>query len=239
MSMTSDAFDRIRDAIVSGGLELGEHLSETQIANALGMSKAPVRAAFIELRDKGLVTIVPQAGTYVFSPTAEDVRTMSQFRALLETEALIEAVARNRKAVVAGLDDAIAKMKKAIAAGNWDAYRRIDSAFHIVFMDGSGNRYLLKAYHLTSAALEALRVRMQRGAGNFREKSFREHSEIADLLRAGKDDEAIAVLRYHILVINESLHTLPLTANRGSRKDKGDDRDYVAIFAAEAAKSGR
>ena len=30
------------------------------------MSKAPVRAAFIELRDKGLVNIVPQSGTYVF-----------------------------------------------------------------------------------------------------------------------------------------------------------------------------
>jgi DNA-binding GntR family transcriptional regulator len=66
MSMTSEAFDRIRDAIVSGGLEFGEPLSETQIAKALGMSKAPVRAAFIELRDKGLVTVVPQSGTYVF-----------------------------------------------------------------------------------------------------------------------------------------------------------------------------
>ena len=53
--MTSEAFERIRDAIVSGGLEFGEPLSETQIATALGMSKAPVRAAFIELRDKGLV----------------------------------------------------------------------------------------------------------------------------------------------------------------------------------------
>jgi DNA-binding GntR family transcriptional regulator len=51
MSLTTDAFERVRDAIVSGGLDLGEPLSETQIAKALSMSKAPVRAAFIELRD--------------------------------------------------------------------------------------------------------------------------------------------------------------------------------------------
>ena len=69
VSLTREAFERIREAIVSGALEFGEPLSETQIAKALGMSKAPVRAAFMELRDKGLVNIVPQSGTYVFSPT--------------------------------------------------------------------------------------------------------------------------------------------------------------------------
>ena len=64
MSLTREAFERIREAIVSGALEFGEPLSETQIAKALGMSKAPVRAAFMELRDKGMVNIVPQSGTY-------------------------------------------------------------------------------------------------------------------------------------------------------------------------------
>ena len=129
MSMTSEAFDRIRDAIVSGGLEFGEPLSETQIARALGMSKAPVRAAFIELRDKGLVTVVPQSGTYVFSPTADDVKTMSEFRALLENQALREAYRLRRETVLARLDDAIADMRKVIGAKNWDGYRKADSAF--------------------------------------------------------------------------------------------------------------
>ena len=47
------------------------------------MSKAPVRAAFTDLRDMGLVSIVPQAGTYVFTPTRKDVEEMSHFRAML------------------------------------------------------------------------------------------------------------------------------------------------------------
>ncbi|MBL8576535.1 MAG: GntR family transcriptional regulator [Mesorhizobium sp.] len=231
MSMTTEAFERIRDAIVSGGLEFGEHLSETQIATALGMSKAPVRAAFIELRDKGLVTIVPQSGTYVFSPTADDVRTMSEFRALLENQALAEAYAGRRDVMLGRMDEAIRAMRKAIAAKNWDAYRNADSSFHLAFLEECGNRFILKAYHLTSTALEALRVRLQRGAGNYREQSFREHCEIAALLREGKTKAAAAILRQHILVINQSLHTLPLSANKGSRKDKPDDRDYASVFA--------
>ena len=238
MSMTAEAFERIRDAIVSGGLEFGEPLSETQIATALGMSKAPVRAAFIELRDKGLVTIVPQSGTYVFSPSAEDVRTMSEFRALLENQALHEAVKARRDTVLARFDDALAAMRKAVQAKNWEGYRKADSSFHLAFVEECGNRYLLKAYHLTSTALEALRVRLQRGAGNFRQRSFQEHIQIATFVREGKVESAAELLRYHILVINEWVDTLTLTPGKGSRKDKADDRDYGAVFAPHPPRSG-
>lgn len=230
MSMTTEAYERIRDAIVSGALEFGEPLSETQIATALGMSKAPVRAAFIELRDKGLVTVVPQSGTYVFSPTADDVRTMSHFRALLEDDAMREAVKRNPDNVQRRLREAIAAMRKAIAAADWDAYRRNDSAFHLAFLEESENRFIEKAYLLTSTALEALRVRLQRGEGNFRVRSFNEHITIADDLRAGEVDKAAALLRYHILVINEWVDTFALGGERTSRKDKSDDRDYSRLL---------
>jgi DNA-binding GntR family transcriptional regulator len=230
MSMTTEAYERIRDAIVSGALEFGEPLSETQIAAALGMSKAPVRAAFIELRDKGLVTVVPQSGTYVFSPTADDVRTMSHFRALLEDHAMREATRRNPDNVQRQLREAIAAMRRAIDAADWESYRRHDSAFHFTFLAEAENRYVEKAYLLTSTALEALRVRLQRGKGNFRIRSFNEHVSIADDLRDGAVDKAAALLRYHILIINEWVDTLTLGGERTSRKDKSDDRDYGLLL---------
>ena len=54
-------------------------------------------------------------------------------------------------------------------------------------------------------------------------------------MRDGKVDAAADLLRLHILIINESLHTFPLTSAKGSRKDKADDRDYAAVFAQPAA----
>ncbi|HEV7479345.1 MAG TPA: GntR family transcriptional regulator, partial [Roseiarcus sp.] len=188
MSLTREAFERISEAIVSGALEFGEPLSETQIAKALGMSKAPVRAAFMELRDKGMVNIVPQSGTYVLSLTEEDVRMLSSFRALLEDEAVRVANKRNGPRLWVRLDEAIARMRRAVAIKDWDAYRKSDSAFHHAFLEESENRYLLNAYHLGAPALEALRVRLQSGLNNFRERSFNEHIEIARLLRAREVD---------------------------------------------------
>lgn len=231
MSMTREAFERIRDAIVSGGLELGEHLSESAIAKALGMSKAPVRAAFMELRDRGLVTVVPQSGTYVFSPSAEDVRTMSEFRALLEDRALREAHRLRRETMLARLTAAVERMQAALPARDWDAYRHADNAYHMGFLEECGNPYILRAYHLTSSMLEALRVRLQGGVGNFRERSFHEHVEMVDLLRSGRLDEAAAVLRDHILIINEWVKGRHLRADRATRKQKGEGRDYAGIFA--------
>ncbi len=60
-SLTKAAYDRIRDAIVYGPLDLGEPLSENALATALGMSKAPIRAAMHELRVRGLVHVVPHS----------------------------------------------------------------------------------------------------------------------------------------------------------------------------------
>jgi DNA-binding GntR family transcriptional regulator len=231
VSLTREAFERVREAIVSGALEFGEPLSETQIAKALGMSKAPVRAAFMELRDKGLVNIVPQSGTYVFSPTEEDVRMLSSFRALLEDEAVRVANKRNGPRLWVRLDEAIVLMRCAVAIKDWDAYRKADSAFHRAFLEESENRYLLNAYHTAAPALEALRVRLQSGLNNFRERSFKEHIDIAGLLRAGEVDDACAILRTHILIINDSLHTFPLNPQKGSRREKSGGRNYGHAFS--------
>jgi DNA-binding GntR family transcriptional regulator len=230
MSLTREAYDKVREAIVSGALEFGEHLSEAQIANALGMSKAPVRAAFMELRDKGLVNIVPQSGTYVFSPTPEDVRTLSRFRWLLENEALHEAMRSNPAQVLAKLDDAVARMKRAWPAKDWNFYRKADSSFHFAFLEESGNPHLLRAYHLTADALEALRVHSQGGRNNSRERSFYQHIEMAELLRAGKIKEAAGILQSHILVINDFLDTFSLKPSRPSRKGLAPGRSYADVF---------
>lgn len=225
MSLTSEAFERIRNAIVSGALDFGEHLSETQIAKALGMSKAPVRAAFIELKDKGLVTIVPQSGTYVFSPTADDIRTLSHFRAVLENEAIRWAVKLHPGRLIARLEAAILRMEEALAGQNWEAYRAADSDYHFSILEECGNRYLLKAYHLSAAALEALRVRLQNG-GNFREQSYGEHIRIVQLIREDKIEEACRLLQVHILIINDSLDTLMLPHGKSQRTN----RNYEDVF---------
>ncbi len=81
---------------------------------------------------------VPQSGTYVFSPTAEDVRGLSHLRAVLENEALHEAMKHRPAHLLQRLDTAVATMKQAIAARDWPAYGSADNDYHRAIIEESG-----------------------------------------------------------------------------------------------------
>ena len=73
-TLTEQAADAIRARIVEGQFEFGEALSEITLATELGVSKTPVREAFLQLKNEGLVDILPQRGTFVFRMTIEELR---------------------------------------------------------------------------------------------------------------------------------------------------------------------
>jgi len=231
VSLTQEACERLRDAIVSGKLEFGERLSEEQIARALGMSKAPVRAAFTDLRDMGLVTIVPQAGTYVFTPTRKEVEEMSHFRAILEREALERALAHDPDALVQDLSAAIQQMQQAIDKQEFALYSRADSAYHRIILQHAGNRYVEKAYDLTATALEALRAHLQSGEGDFWQRSFAEHTQMRDLMAQRKFDEVQALLKEHILIINRSISLPSANINQRTKSRRRSDQEYIALLS--------
>src|SRR5262249_39072338 len=119
----------------------------------------------------------------------------------------------------------------------YEMYGKADNAYHIAILEESGNRYLLKAYHLSAAALEALRVRLQKGG--FREQSFAEHVEMARLLRAGKLGDAEKLMRLHILVINDSLASLPLAPAKGARREPSAGRNYAEVFGRSTGREAK
>lgn len=57
--------DYLQRAIVAGQLPSEKKLIETEIAEKLAVSRSPVRSAFKELADMGLVEMVPNKGAYV------------------------------------------------------------------------------------------------------------------------------------------------------------------------------
>jgi DNA-binding GntR family transcriptional regulator len=227
-SLTQQAYERIRDAIVYGPIDLGEPLSENALARALGMSKAPIRAAMHELRVKGLVQVIPHSGTYVFSPTREEIEELCDFRALLEVQALRSAMALDAAALIAGLDDVVGRMQQADAAMR-DAGRRLDSAFHQLFITHCGNRYLAGAYATIGHQVEALRHRFM-DTTIFRQKAFAEHVEMLELLRTGKVTRAVTVLEEHIARTRQFQSAVTWSIGRSRRRDYRF-RSHEDVFA--------
>ena len=63
--LRDDVYSRIRDAIVDGTFAPGEQLKDGELAEWLGVSRTPIREAFLSLASSGLVVSVPGRSTTV------------------------------------------------------------------------------------------------------------------------------------------------------------------------------
>jgi DNA-binding GntR family transcriptional regulator len=194
-TLTEQAADAIRARIVSGEFHFGEALSEIALATELGVSKTPVREAFLQLKNEGLVEIFPQRGTFVFQMTGEQLRQLIEMRELLETASLRFAM-RNRAPLGEALEAIIDRMAVAVEERDSAAYRRHDADFHQAIISAAGNAFIDSAYSIIAFRVQALRNRVALEAQNWR--SFEAHKDVARHVRENNVDAAQARLLEHI-----------------------------------------
>jgi DNA-binding GntR family transcriptional regulator len=200
------------------------------------MSKAPVRAAMSELRLKGLVEVVPQSGTYVFSPTRQDIADLCDFRFLLEGQALEASVRQNAPALLTALEATVQAMRAAGADHSAES-RHLDREYHLLFVRHCGNRYLAEAYETIGHRVEALRYRFMHTTV-FRQKAMTEHAEMADLIAAGRVAKAVSVLGEHI-ARTKQFHLGVNWSQGRSRRSDYKFREHAGLFRDDAPAEGR
>ena len=77
--------DMLRDMIMTGKLQEGDKVNETELCNTMGISKTPLREALRVLSVEGLIRLVPHRGAFVTKPTFEEIAEMFDVMSLLES----------------------------------------------------------------------------------------------------------------------------------------------------------
>ncbi|KAB2914860.1 MAG: GntR family transcriptional regulator [Hyphomicrobiaceae bacterium] len=196
-SLAEQAAEQIRHRIVNGDFQLGEALSETALASELGVSKTPIREAFLRLKTEGLVDVQPQRGTFVFQIDHDEARVLSDFRDVLEIAALRQTMRENAPGLARLLKPIISEMKTVLARKDTRRYRALDDQFHRRLIDYCGNAYLSEAYATIAFRIQALRNRLSQDP-RLNAKSLQEHQALVRLIERGATSEAVGVLRRHI-----------------------------------------
>jgi len=231
VKLTQIAYQKILRAIVDGRLDLGEALSENDLAGALRLSKAPIRESLSELRLKGLVVVVPQSGSYVFSPLPEEIAELCDFRSLLETRALRASMEIDPKKLIAELRGIVREISRASRAGDIFQSKRLDTEFHHTFIRHCGNRYLIQSYANIRDMAEALLHRFMDTA-IYRNRAHDEHQKMVDLLASNRVSQAIDVLEEHIARTKHFQTRVTWPSGRQRRRDY-KFRDYSRVFGEE------
>ena len=102
------------------------------MAEALEVSRTPVREAFLLLEAEGLMRLYPKRGALVVPVSPGEVRDLMDTRLLVERDAARRAArdASSRGRLATGLQDLLDRQQEALDAGDVPAFVRADRDFH-------------------------------------------------------------------------------------------------------------
>ncbi len=129
-SLGQNVYESLKRAIVRGDLISESRLVETRVADALGISRTPVREAIQKLERESLLRKSPAGGFFVAGLTRADIEETFGIRSVLESYAARLAALKYREEDLAPLDQKISEYQKHLDRGETTALLRINTEFH-------------------------------------------------------------------------------------------------------------
>jgi DNA-binding GntR family transcriptional regulator len=186
------AYDYVKARLLDGRFAGGTLLSENELASRLGVSRTPVRQAFVQLEAEELLELYPKRGALVVPLSPSEAEDVLEARLLIEQHCARRAASAGA-ALVSRLRAAIAEQEGDISGFAW-----ADRAFHMAIVESAGNRILDRQY-------DALRDRHQRIAAaavasdpTRIARFIAEHKQILAAIERGDGDAAASLMASHL-----------------------------------------
>ncbi len=141
-SLKERAYDKLKKLIITGSLEQGVLYNERRLAEALGVSRTPVREALLELSQEGMVAFVPGRGVEVCKITAKQVREVFEIRRIIEGHIIKEITKKLTSEDIKRLDRNITRQEKLAERDERHEFIEYDKRFHLYLASKTGNRQI-------------------------------------------------------------------------------------------------
>ena len=187
-------YDYLGDRIQRGVFKPGnDPINVNNLCKRLGVSKTPLRDAFIQLEMEGFVTIRPRNGIYVNGLSLTDIRNYYQIIGALEASALHSAAGVLTVDHFDSMQHFNDEMTRAIAEERFDLFYRNNLRFHDVYLEFCGNSLLNKEVQTLKKRLYDFILKRQ-WIREWEEKSVQEHQALILHLRNHEIHEAANLL---------------------------------------------
>lgn len=186
--LRDEVYCHLRSSILQGVLMPGMRLRDQEIAQALGVSRTPVREAIRRLQDEGLVVAEASRWTKVAPVKTDEAGNLYSIIGALERLAVTQSGPWTA-GMLAELAAASNRLAAAIASHDPAESSRADSEFHRILVRASGNQQL-------DVLVRDLKVRLDRfeflyfGGASTAKRSVEEHEHVVVALTAGDTGRA-------------------------------------------------
>lgn len=197
MRASDSAYRRLREEILHWRLLPGTPLSEIDLAERLGVSRTPLRAALARLALEGLVDTSRGRTGVVSEVSAETITELFELREALETQAVRLVARRADPAVFALLATRFADAPRLLEVEGIDAYYALVAEFDDALDDALGNA-------VYRGALDGVRLHLARARRIATDnperlvRSAEEHRLICTAIRDGDAAFAASATTVHL-----------------------------------------
>lgn len=215
-SQTLKALLGVRDLVLGGDVPPGERLSEAGLAERLGISRTPLRAALARLEQEGLLEQIPSGGYAVRSFSMADVSDAIEIRGVLEGAAARLAAERGvAPAQMKAIKQIVSELDKCFRTRPEDMlfsrYVELNAEFHAMLAALPGSemmrREVERATQLPFASPSSF-LEKQEDVPAFRQSLIhaqRQHQEIVSAIEMREGARAEALAREHARLARHNL----------------------------------
>lgn len=210
-------YEKIKQDIFEFRLLPGDRLTEKELADALSVSRTPVRQALYRLEQEGYIKVTFRNGWYVLPFDFERFEQLYGLRVILELAA-VEPICAAPEPVDLSALCAFWLVPAAERETCPEIVSRQDEIFHESLVEATGNREMGRVHHDITEKLRIIR-RLDFTQSSRISATYDEHGEILRLLGQRKAAQAAMVLRAHItysqsVVRKITLHMLHEARNK-------------------------
>jgi len=203
-TMSYRVYQTLKRAIVELQLKPGHLLSEAEVAKRLGVSRQPVREAFIKLAEVGLVEVRPQRGTFVVLISRRDVTNARFIREAIEVAVVRKAAEEANAGSIALLGELVDKQRAVAQANDNAGFFRLDEAFHQAIAASVACEHAWRVVEDLKAQMDRVRYLSLPDATPI-QVLVEQHTAILEAIRAHDPDAAEKAMRVHLMEILKSL----------------------------------
>jgi DNA-binding GntR family transcriptional regulator len=189
-------YDAVSEAVLDQRLAPGTRLTEGSLVDLFGVSRTIVRMALLRLAHDHIVTLRPNHGATIASPTRDETRAVFEARRMIECAALPAAIAHAAARQIDNMRTLVRQEDAAFHVGEVRSWIRLSGEFHRRLVALARNPVILHyTNELVTQSLLMTALYMPRGQTVC---ATDEHLLLIDAVAARDERRAIRLLRTHL-----------------------------------------
>ncbi len=192
------AYERIKSRLLNNDYPPGTFLSERQLADNLGMSKTPVKAALERLEAEGYITVSPQQGVVVRELSIREIADQYEIRSALESYALRSVAGRLTAEQIGRVRANLDAQARLRGTGEVARAVEMDAEFHTQFAEFLGNKEIMRVVIQLRDKMQRIVTQVFHLSPSRIGTSHEEHAVIAEAVIRGDGVRAAHLIERHL-----------------------------------------